>query len=62
MDGPRHIWWNFVSSSKEPIAQAAEDWRQRRFALVAAGDALPVQRHLGGGAPLRSRNWAGTWA
>jgi redox-sensitive bicupin YhaK (pirin superfamily) len=34
MDGPRHIWWNFVSSSKERIEQAKEDWRQRRFALV----------------------------
>jgi redox-sensitive bicupin YhaK (pirin superfamily) len=34
MDGPRHIWWNFVSSSKERIDQAKEDWRRRRFALV----------------------------
>jgi redox-sensitive bicupin YhaK (pirin superfamily) len=34
MDGPRHIWWNFVSSSRERIAQAKEDWRANRFALV----------------------------
>jgi redox-sensitive bicupin YhaK (pirin superfamily) len=34
MDGPRHIWWNFVSSSKERIRQAQEDWRAKRFALV----------------------------
>ena len=34
MDAPRHIWWNFVSSSKERIAQAKEDWRANRFALV----------------------------
>jgi hypothetical protein len=34
MDGPRHIWWNFVSSSKERIEQAKEDWRSNRFALV----------------------------
>jgi redox-sensitive bicupin YhaK (pirin superfamily) len=34
MDGPRHIWWNFVSSSKERIEQAKEDWRAGRFALV----------------------------
>jgi redox-sensitive bicupin YhaK (pirin superfamily) len=34
MDGPRHIWWNFVSSSKERIGQAKEDWRAGRFALV----------------------------
>ena len=34
MDGPRHIWWNFVSSSKERIEQAKADWRAKRFALV----------------------------
>jgi redox-sensitive bicupin YhaK (pirin superfamily) len=34
MDSPRHIWWNFVSSSAERIGQAKEDWRQKRFALV----------------------------
>jgi hypothetical protein len=34
MDGPRHIWWNFVSSSPERIRQAAEDWKARRFPLV----------------------------
>jgi redox-sensitive bicupin YhaK (pirin superfamily) len=34
MDGPRHIWWNFVSSSKERIRQAQEDWRAKRFGLV----------------------------
>ncbi|HKO61596.1 MAG TPA: pirin family protein [Pyrinomonadaceae bacterium] len=34
MDGPRHIWWNFVSSSKERIEQAKEDWRAGKFARV----------------------------
>jgi redox-sensitive bicupin YhaK (pirin superfamily) len=34
MDGPRHIWWNFVSSSQERIESAKEDWRQGRFAIV----------------------------
>ena len=34
MDGPRHIWWNFVSSSKERIEQAKEDWKMGRFAPV----------------------------
>jgi redox-sensitive bicupin YhaK (pirin superfamily) len=34
MDSPRHIWWNFVSSSRERIEQAKEDWRQGRFAQV----------------------------
>jgi redox-sensitive bicupin YhaK (pirin superfamily) len=34
MDGPRHIWWNFVSSSRERIETAREDWKQKRFGLV----------------------------
>lgn len=34
MDGPRHIWWNFVSSSKERIEQAKEEWRSARFDIV----------------------------
>lgn len=31
--GERFIWWNFVSSRKERIEQAKEDWRQGRFVL-----------------------------
>jgi len=34
MDGPRHIWWNFVSSSKERIEKAKADWKEGRFAKV----------------------------
>jgi redox-sensitive bicupin YhaK (pirin superfamily) len=34
MDGPRHIWWNFVSSSKERIEKAKADWKGGRFAKV----------------------------
>ncbi len=34
MEGPRHIWWNFVSSSNERIEQAKEDWKSGRFAPV----------------------------
>ena len=34
MDGPRHIWWNFVSSSQERIEQAKLNWKQRRFPKV----------------------------
>ena len=34
MDGPRHIWWNFVSSSKDQIEQAKLDWKLGRFAAV----------------------------
>jgi redox-sensitive bicupin YhaK (pirin superfamily) len=34
LDGARHIWWNFVSSSKERIEQAKQDWTMGRFAPV----------------------------
>ena len=34
MDGPRHLWWNFVSSSKERIEAAKADWQARRFPSV----------------------------
>lgn len=34
MDGPRHIFWNFVSSSRERIEVARRDWREGRFAQV----------------------------
>lgn len=33
-DGPRHVWWNFVSSSKERIEQAKADWKAHRFGAV----------------------------
>ena len=29
--GSRHIWWNFVSSSRDRIQQAKSDWKQGRF-------------------------------
>jgi redox-sensitive bicupin YhaK (pirin superfamily) len=35
MDGPRHIWWNFVSSRKDRIEQAKADWKAGRFTMVA---------------------------
>ena len=34
MDGPRYIYWNFVSSSKERIEDAKADWRNGRFPMV----------------------------
>lgn len=34
MEGKRHIWWNFVSSSRERIEQAKEEWRTGRFDIV----------------------------
>ena len=38
LDGPRHLWWNFVSSSKERIEQAKDDWRQGRFGTIPGDD------------------------
>jgi redox-sensitive bicupin YhaK (pirin superfamily) len=34
MDGPRHVWWNFVSSRRDRIQQAKEDWKALRFPMV----------------------------
>jgi hypothetical protein len=34
MEGPRYIWWNFVSSRSERIEQAKEEWAQGRFDTV----------------------------
>jgi redox-sensitive bicupin YhaK (pirin superfamily) len=34
MPGKRHIWWNFVSSSRERIEQAKAEWRSGRFDIV----------------------------
>ncbi len=34
MDGPRHVWWNLVSSSRERIDRAADDWEAGRFPSV----------------------------
>lgn len=39
MDGPRHIWWNFVSSSKERIDQAKAEWKAGRFDTVPGDEA-----------------------
>ncbi|WP_308921785.1 pirin family protein [Janthinobacterium sp. J1-1] len=34
LDGPRFIFWNFVSSSRERLAQAGEDWSAQRMGKV----------------------------
>jgi redox-sensitive bicupin YhaK (pirin superfamily) len=31
---PRHVWWNFVSSSRDRINQAKDDWRSGSFGKV----------------------------
>lgn len=35
---PRHVFWNFVSSSRDRINQAKEDWKAMRFPLVPGDD------------------------
>lgn len=36
--GERHVWWNFVSSSRERMEQAKDDWREGRFDRVEGDD------------------------
>ncbi|WP_314106857.1 pirin family protein [uncultured Stenotrophomonas sp.] len=38
LDGPRHLWWNFVSSSKDRIEQAKHDWESGRFGTIPGDD------------------------
>ncbi len=35
---PRHVFWNFVSSSRDRINQAKDDWKAMRFALIPGDD------------------------
>jgi redox-sensitive bicupin YhaK (pirin superfamily) len=44
LDGERHIWWNFVSSSKERIERAREDWKHGWFGKVSGEEkeAIPL--------------------
>ena len=57
MDGPRYIWWNFVSSRPDRIEQAKEEWARGRFDTVPGDEAEfiplperkdPPQRATGG--------------
>jgi len=38
LDGPRHLWWNFVSSSRDRIEQAKADWKAGRFGKIPGDD------------------------
>jgi hypothetical protein len=40
LEGPRYIWWNFVSSSRERIEQARADWEQGRFDTVPGDEEI----------------------
>ncbi len=57
MEGPRYLWWNFVSSRPERIEQAKEDWKMRRFDPIPGDedefiplpdDAREIQKAVGG--------------
>jgi redox-sensitive bicupin YhaK (pirin superfamily) len=46
LDGPRHVWWNFVSSSRERIEQAKADWAAQRFGAVPGeSEFIPLPDH-----------------
>lgn len=38
LEGERHLWWNFVSSSKERLERAKSDWKAGRFPKVPGDD------------------------
>lgn len=38
LDGPRHMFWNFVSSSRDRIEKAKDDWKSGRFDPVPDDD------------------------
>jgi hypothetical protein len=38
LEGERYIDWNFVSSSKDRIERAKQDWKHGRFAKVPGDD------------------------
>jgi redox-sensitive bicupin YhaK (pirin superfamily) len=44
MDGERHVWWNFVSSSRERINEAKRAWKAGEFALPPEdnGEFIPL--------------------
>lgn len=45
--GPRFMWWNFVSSRKQRIDQAAADWEAQRFAPVPGEtEFIPLPQRL----------------
>lgn len=53
--GQRYIWWNFVSSRKERIEQAKEDWKQGRILLPPTDNEefipLPKENYKPAGSP-----------
>ena len=54
MEGPRYIWWNFVSSRPERIEQAKEEWARGRFDTVPGDEADFIPLPEGPGKPRRA--------
>jgi redox-sensitive bicupin YhaK (pirin superfamily) len=56
MDGQRHVWWNFVSSSAERIEQAAANWKAGRFGKVPGDETefIPLPEESPGRSIIRS--------
>jgi redox-sensitive bicupin YhaK (pirin superfamily) len=51
LDGPRFLWWNFVSSRRERISKAAEEWANHRMGEVPGeADEIPLPASGPGGA------------
>jgi len=46
LEGPRHIWWNFVSSRRERIEQAKEDWKSGAFGRCRGKRVHPTARNV----------------
>jgi redox-sensitive bicupin YhaK (pirin superfamily) len=53
--GKRHIYWNFVSSSRERIEKAKVDWMERRFPLIPGDEVewVPLPEKPPGLSPSR---------
>ena len=47
LDGPRHMWWNFVSTDREKIEQAKAAWKAGKFAKVTGDEVefVPLPEH-----------------
>jgi redox-sensitive bicupin YhaK (pirin superfamily) len=54
MEGPRYLWWNFVSSRRERIEAAKEEWAKGRFDTVPGDEAEFIPLPATPDAPLRA--------
>lgn len=54
MEGPRYIWWNFVSSRRERIELAKEEWSQGKFDTVPGDESEFIPLPADNEAPQRS--------